>query len=140
QRKKEGWDVVVGLVETHKRVETEALLEGLEILPRKDVLYKGVTLKEFDLDGALARHPRLILVDELAHTNAQGLRHAKRWQDVEELLDAGIDVYTTLNVQHIESLNDIIAQITHVVVRETLPDAVLERANEIELIDLTPEE
>src|SRR5262249_15133350 len=102
--------------------------------------YRGVTLREFDLDAALARHARLILVDELAHTNAEGLRHTKRWQDVEELLDAGIGVYSTLNVQHVESLNDVIAQITGVVVRETLPDSVLERADEIELIDLTPEE
>src|SRR5262245_5793864 len=136
----DGVDVVVGYVEPHGRPETEALLEGLEALPPRPVPYRGVTLREFDLDAALARHPQLILVDELAHTNAEGLRHAKRWQDVEELLNAGIEVYTTLNVQHIESLNDVIAQITGVVVRETLPDAVLERADEIELIDLTPEE
>ncbi len=136
----EGVDVVVGYVEPHGRPETEALLEGLEALPTATVPYRGVTLREFDLDAALARRPQLILVDELAHTNAEGSRHAKRWQDVEELLDAGIDVWTTLNVQHIESLNDVIAQITGVVVRETLPDAVLEQADEIELIDLTPEE
>ncbi len=135
-----GADVVVGYVEPHGRRETESLLQGLPALEPLSVSYRGVMLREFDLDAALARHPRLILVDELAHTNAEGLRHAKRWQDVEELLDAGIDVWATLNVQHIESLNDIIAQITHVVVRETLPDAVLERADEIELIDLTPEE
>ena len=104
------------------------------------VPYRGVNLREFDLDAALARRPQLILVDELAHTNAEGCRHAKRWQDVEELLEAGIDVYTTLNVQHVESLNDVIAQITGVVVRETLPDSVLERADDIELVDLTPEE
>jgi two-component system, OmpR family, sensor histidine kinase KdpD len=135
-----GADVVVGYVEAHGRRETEALLQGLPALEPLPISYRGVTLREFDLDAALRRHPRLILVDELAHTNAEGLRHTKRWQDIEELLDAGIDVWTTLNVQHIESLNDIIAKITHVVVRETLPDAVLERANEIELIDLTPEE
>src|SRR5262249_49182474 len=136
----EGVDVVVGYVEPHGRPETEALLKGLEVQPARQVPYRGTTLREFDLDAALARHPKLILVDELAHTNAEGLRHAKRWQDVEELLEAGIDVYTTLNVQHIESLNDVIAQITGVTVRETLPDAVLERPDEIELIDLTPEE
>ena len=135
-----GVDVVAGYVEPHGRPDTEALLEGLEALPFRKVPYRGVTLHEFDLDAALARKPELILVDELAHTNAAGLRHAKRWQDVTELLAAGIDVWTTLNVQHIESLNDVISQITGVVVRETLPDAVLEQADEIELIDLTPEE
>jgi two-component system sensor histidine kinase KdpD len=136
----EGVDVVVGYVEPHGRPETEALLEGLEALPPLTVPYRGVELREFDLDAALRRRPELMLVDELAHTNAEGLRHAKRWQDVAELLDAGVNVFTTLNVQHIESLNDVIAQITGVVVRETLPDAVLEQADEIELIDLTPEE
>ena len=140
QRKKEGWDVVVGLVETHGRAETDALLEGLEIFPRKEVSYKGVVLREFDLDAALARRPRLILVDELAHTNAPGSRHAKRWQDVEELLGAGIGVYTTLNVQHWESLNDVVAQITGVRVRETVPDTFLERTHDIELVDLPPED
>lgn len=140
QRKKEGWDVVVGLVETHGRAETEALVAGLEILPRKEVPYKGVILREFDLDGALARRPRLLILDELAHTNAEGLRHAKRWQDVEELLDAGIDVYTTLNVQHWESLNDVVAQVTGVVVRETVPDTFLQRAHDLELVDLAPED
>src|SRR5215468_1393858 len=140
REKAEGIDVVVGYVEPHDRPETAALLEGLEALPPKLVPYRGVTLREFDLDAALARHPKLILVDELAHTNAEGLRHAKRWQDVKELLDAGIDVFTTLNVQHVESLNDVIAQITGVVVRETLPDSVLERADDIEVVDLTPEE
>lgn len=134
-----GVDVVVGYVEPHGRAETEALLAGLEALPTRQVPYRGVTLREFDLDAALARRPELLLVDELAHTNAEGLRHAKRWQDVVELLTAGIDVWTTLNVQHIESLNDVIAQITGVVVRETLPDAVLEQADEIELVDLTPQ-
>ena len=135
-----GVDVVVGYVEPHGRAETEALLAGLEAIPPHEIPYRGVALSEFDLDAALARGPKLILVDELAHTNAEGSRHAKRWQDVEELLEGGIDVWTTLNVQHIESLNDVIAQITRVVVRETLPDAVLERADQIELIDLTPEE
>jgi len=136
----EGIDVVVGYVEPHDRPETEALLHGLEVLPPRLIPYRGVNLREFDLDAALARRPRLILVDELAHTNAEGFRHAKRWQDVEELLEAGIDVYTTLNVQHLESLNDVIAKITGVSVRETLPDNVLERANDIELVDLTPED
>src|SRR4029078_13028192 len=135
-----GWDVVMGIVETHARAETQALLDGLEILPRQKVAYKGVTLKEFDLDAALARHPRLMLVDELAHSNAPGLRHAKRWQDVEELLQAGINVYTTINVQHLESLNDVVAQITNVIVHETVPDSILERADEVELIDLPPDE
>jgi two-component system sensor histidine kinase KdpD len=132
--------VVVGLVETHGRAETEALVDGLEVLPRKEVTYKGVVLREFDLDGALARRPRLLLLDELAHTNADGLRHAKRWQDVDELLDAGIDVYTTLNVQHWESLNDVVAQVTGVVVRETVPDVFLQGAHDLELVDLAPED
>src|SRR2546425_6978889 len=136
----DGVDVVVGYVETHGRAETEALLEGLEVLPARVVDYRGATLREFDLDGALARHPTLILVDELAHSNAPGSRHAKRWQDVSELLDAGINVYTTVNVQHVESLNDIVAKITGVVVRETVPDSVLEQADEVELIDLPPDD
>ena len=136
----EGVDVVVGYVELHGRPETEALLQKLEAIPPRNVSHHGITLTEFDLDAALARRPQLLLVDELAHTNAEGCRHAKRWQDVEELLKAGISVFTTLNVQHVESLNDIIAQITSVVVRETLPDAVLEQADDIELVDLTPEE
>jgi two-component system, OmpR family, sensor histidine kinase KdpD len=135
-----GVDVVVGYVEPHGRPDTERLLEGLEALPPFLVPYRDVKLREFNLDAALVRRPQLMLVDELAHTNADGLRHTKRWQDVSELLDAGIDVWTTLNVQHIESLNDVIAQITGVVVRETMPDAVLEQADEIELIDLTPAE
>src|SRR5579871_5469104 len=140
REKAEGVEVVVGYVEPHGRPETEALLEGLEALPPKMVPYRGVVLREFDLDAALARHPQLILVDELAHTNAEGLRHTKRWQDVEELLNAGINVYSTLNVQHLESLNDVIAQISGVIVHETLPDDILERADDFELIDLTPEE
>jgi len=140
QQRAGGVDVVVGYVETHGRAETDALLEGLEILPPRQVEYRGATLREFDLDRALARHPGLILVDELAHTNAPGSRHAKRWQDVLELLDAGINVYTTLNVQHVESLNDIVAKITGVLVRERVPDSVLEEANEVELIDLPPDD
>jgi two-component system, OmpR family, sensor histidine kinase KdpD len=135
-----GVDVVVGIVETHGRAETAALAEGLPLLPPRLVEYRGATLKEFDLDGALARRPTVILVDELAHTNAEGSRHTKRWQDVLELLDAGISVYTTLNVQHVESLNDVVAKITGVVVRETVPDSVLERADEIELVDLSPDD
>ena len=139
-QKKEGVDVIVGYVETHKRAETEALLEGLEILPRKIVSYKNVDLPEFDIDAALKRNPALILVDELAHTNAPGSRHLKRWQDVEELLNAGIDVYTTLNVQHCESVNDVITQVTGIIVRETVPDTFIEKANEIELVDLPSED
>jgi len=140
QKQAEGVDVIVGFAETHGRSETEALLEGLEVLPRLSIEYRGATLSELDLDGALLRKPVLVLVDELAHTNAPELRHKKRWQDVFELLDEGINVYTTLNVQHLESLNDVVAQITGIVVRETLPDSVLDRADEIELIDLPPEE
>src|SRR5215510_4179628 len=136
----DGVDVVVGCVETHGRAETEALLDGLEVLPPRLEPYKGTTLREFDLDAALARHPTVMIVDELAHSNATGSRHAKRWQDVMELLDAGINVYTALNVQHLESLNDIVAKITGVVVRETVPDSVVERADEIELVDIPPDD
>jgi two-component system, OmpR family, sensor histidine kinase KdpD len=135
----DGLDVVVGVAETHGRAETARLLEGLETLPRLTIDYRGTALQEFDLDAALARHPALLLVDELAHTNAPGSRHTKRRQDVEELLAAGINVYTTLNVQHIESLNDVVAQITGVQVRETIPDSVLELADEVELVDVTPD-
>ncbi len=135
-----GVDLVVGLVETHGRAETEQLLLGLEMLPRQQVSYRGRVLPEFDLDGALARRPALLLVDELAHSNLPGSRHPKRWQDVEELLAAGIDCYTTLNVQHLESLNDIVGQITGVRVRETVPDRVFELADEVTLVDLPPEE
>jgi len=138
--KAQGVDVAVGCVETHGRPETAALLEGLEILPRREVAYRGTTLAEFDLDRALARKPKVLLLDELAHTNAPGSRHKKRWQDVLELLESGIEVHTTLNVQHIESLNDVVSQITYVRVRETVPDSILERADEIELVDLPPEE
>ena len=134
-----GTDVVVGYVEPHGRPDTEALLSGLETLPLLEVACRGASLREFDLDAALARRPSLLLVDELAHTNAPGMRHPKRWQDVEELLAAGISVWTTLNVQHVESLNDVIAQITGVAVKETLPDTVLERADDIELADITPD-
>ncbi|HTR45426.1 MAG TPA: sensor histidine kinase KdpD [Thermodesulfovibrionales bacterium] len=140
QKRAEGVDVVAGLVETHSRKETGALLEGLEIMPRRNLEYRGTVLKEFDLDAALARKPAIILVDELAHTNAPGSRHKKRWQDVYELLGAGISVYTTVNVQHLESLNDVVAQITGISVRETIPDFVIDRADDIELIDLPPED
>jgi len=139
-RRREGIDVRVGYVETHNRPETEALLAGLKVLPRKFVEYRGVTITEMDLDTILAIRPQLVLVDELAHTNAPGSRHEKRYQDVEEILDAGIDVYTTLNIQHVDSLNDVVAQITGVVVRETIPDRVIDEANEIELVDLAPPE
>lgn len=140
QRRKEGIDVVVGIVETHGRVETERLALGLETLPRARYPYKGRLLDEMDIDAVLARRPELVLVDELAHTNAPGSRHLKRYQDVEELLDAGIDVYTTLNVQHVESLNDVVAQITRIRVRETVPDSIIDQADEIEVVDITPQE
>lgn len=136
----EGVDVVVGLVETHGREETKKLLDGLPILPHREVQYRGTLIKEFDLDMALARKPTLILLDELAHSNAPGSRHPKRWQDVEELLDAGINVYTTINVQHLESLNDVVARITGVWVKETVPDAIFDKADEISLVDLPSEE
>jgi two-component system sensor histidine kinase KdpD len=135
-----GRTVLLGYIEPHSRTETEALLLGHDLLPVKPIDYRGVKLREFDLDAALARKPDLILVDELAHTNAAGSRHNKRWQDVEELLDAGIDVWTTVNVQHIESLNDIVAQITGVIVRETMPDRIFDEADEVELVDLPPQE
>jgi len=135
-----GVDVVVGYAETHGRAETEALVAGLEVVPPRRVEYHGATLRDFDLDAALGRHPTVILVDELAHTNAPGARHAKRWQDVVELLDAGIAVYTTINVQHLESLNDVVAQITGVRVRETVPDSVFQQADEVELVDLSPDD
>ncbi|MDE2005128.1 MAG: sensor histidine kinase KdpD [Rhodospirillales bacterium] len=140
RKRDEGVDVLAGLIETHGRAETAAQLDGLAVLPPRQVAYRGHSLPEFDLDAALERHPALILVDELAHTNPPGLRHAKRWQDVSALLEAGIDVWTTLNVQHLESLNDQIARITGVRVAETLPDSVLDLASEIELIDLPPGE
>lgn len=135
-----GVDVVVGYVEPHGRPETEALLIGLDTLPTLQVPYRGTTLHEFDVDAALTRKPLVLLVDELAHTNAPGLRHVKRWQDIEEILAAGIDVHTTCNVQHVESLNDVIAQVSGAIVRETVPDGVIHRADEIALIDITPED
>ena len=140
RRLAEGVDVVAGVIETHGRAETEAQTAGLPLLPRRDVLYRGQILQEFDSDAALARRPGLLLVDELAHTNAPGSRHAKRWEDVEELVAAGLHVWATLNVQHLESLNEDVARITGVRVNETLPDRVLEAADEIELIDVTPAE
>jgi len=140
QRLQDGVDVVVGIVETHGRGETAALLDGLDVLPLARIEYRGRTLAEFDLDGALARAPQLILVDELAHSNVQGARHLKRWQDVYELLDAGIDVYTTVNVQHLESLNDVVGAITGIRVWETVPDRVFDAADEVTLVDLPAEE
>jgi two-component system, OmpR family, sensor histidine kinase KdpD len=139
-RKKDGYDVVAGIVETHGRRETEALLEGIEVVPRQRTEYKGQSLEEMDLDAIIARRPQVVLVDELAHTNVEGSRHPKRYLDVEELMNLGIDVYTTVNIQHIESLNDVVAQITHVRVRETVPDAVFDRADAVELVDLTPDD
>ena len=139
-RKKDGYDVVIGIVESHGRRETEALLEGLEIIPRRRMEYKGQWFEEMDLDAIIARRPQIVLVDELAHTNVEGSRHPKRYLDVEELMSRGIDVYTTVNIQHIESLNDVVAQITHVRVRETVPDAVFDRADAVELVDLTPDD
>jgi two-component system sensor histidine kinase KdpD len=135
-----GADIVVGFVETHGRAETDALLRGLEVIPRKRLEYRAQALEEMDLDAIIARHPQIAIVDELAHTNVAGSRHPKRYLDVEELLSRGIDVYTAVNIQHIESLNDVVAQITHVRVRETVPDSVFDRADEIELIDLTPDD
>ncbi|MGY4306639.1 two-component system sensor histidine kinase KdpD [Bradyrhizobium sp. USDA 4369] len=137
---KAGIDVVIGFVETHGRAETEALVRGLEVIPRKRIVYRDQVIEEMDLDAVIARRPKLAIVDELAHTNAAGSRHPKRYLDVEELLSHGIDVYTAVNVQHIESLNDVVAQITHVRVRETVPDSILDRADAIELIDLTPDD
>jgi len=135
-----GVDVVAGLVETHGRDETARLLDGIDMLPRRHVAYRGHMLHEFDLDAAIARRPAVLLVDELAHTNAPGLRHEKRWQDVLEVLDSGIDVHTTLNVQHVEGVVDLVEEATGIRVRETVPDTILERADEIELIDLPPDE
>jgi two-component system, OmpR family, sensor histidine kinase KdpD len=139
-KRKAGADVVVGFVETHGRAETEALLHGLEVVPRKRISYRDQVLEEMDLDALIARRPQIALVDELAHTNAPGSRHPKRYLDVQELLERGIDVYTAVNIQHIESLNDVVAQITHVRVRETVPDSIFDRADAIELIDLTPDD
>ncbi len=140
QRKEEGVDVVAGYVETHGRKETGAMVRDLEVIPRRQVEYHGTTLADMDLDAILARRPQLVLVDELAHTNAPGLRHPKRYQDVEELLDAGINVYTTVNIQHLESLKDVVQQITGIIVRESVPDRIIDEANEIELVDLPTDE
>ncbi len=140
RRQAQGATVLVGVVETHGRADTQALLQGLEVLPRKPIPYRGRTLLEFDIDAALARRPDLLLVDELAHSNAHGSRHLKRWQDVEELVGAGVDVWTTLNVQHLESLVDVVWKITGVRQRETVPDSVLSGADEIEVVDITPGE
>src|SRR5579859_6486765 len=140
RRRKDGINLVVGILETHGRAETELLLEGLDTLPRKQIVYRDRSFYEMDLDAILKRRPRLAIVDELAHTNVPGSRHVKRYQDVQEILDSGIDVYTTLNIQHLESLNDIIASIARIRVRETVPDVVLNEADEIELIDLPPED
>ena len=139
-KREAGLDVVAGIIETHGRAGTIEAIRAIEVLPRREIPYRGQVLEEFDLDAALARRPKLLLVDELAHTNAPGLRHGKRWQDVREILDAGIDVWTTVNVQHLESLNDPVARITGVRVSETIPDTVLDMADEIEIIDLTPTE
>jgi two-component system, OmpR family, sensor histidine kinase KdpD len=135
-----GRDVVIGLLETHGRVETARVAEGLEVIPRREVLYRGTELEEMDLPGILARAPEVCLIDELAHTNAPGVEHAKRYEDVEDVLNAGIDVLTTLNVQHLESLNDQVAELSGIRVRETIPDALLGRADEVVVVDLTPEE
>src|ERR1700742_679170 len=139
-RKLDGVDAVIGVVETHGRIETETLTKGFETVPKKRSMYKGRVLAEMDIDAILQRKPALALVDELAHTNADGSRHPKRYQDVEELLAAGIDVYTTVNIQHIESLNDVVARITRIRVRETVPDSIVDRADAIEVIDLTPDD
>src|SRR5690242_3336542 len=138
RRESRGTDVVVGYVETHGRSQTQAQIGDLEIIPRKKVTYRGVTLEEMDTDAIIARHPKVALIDELAHTNVPGSKHVKRYQDVLEILDAGIDVVTTLNIQHLESLNDLVASITGVRVRETLPDWILDQADEVELIDISP--
>ena len=140
QASKAGIDVAVGYIEPHARPDTLALLDGLELIPPLLMDHKGVAIREFDLDRALARRPQLILIDELAHTNADSCRHAKRYQDVEELLKAGIDVYTTVNVQHLESLNDVVASITGITVRERLPDTVFDNADQVELVDIEPDE
>lgn len=138
--RRQGMDVVVGIAETHGRSDTAALLDGLELLPRRSVEYRGHRLDELDLDAALARHPQVVLIDELAHRNVPGSRHERRWQDVAELLDAGIDVYATVNIQHLESLNDVVLRITGVRVSETVPDALFDRLRDIRLVDLPPNE
>src|SRR6476646_8012654 len=139
RRAERGADVVVGFVETHGRKHTAELVEGLEVVPRVRLPYRGTTFEEMDLEAVLARRPQVALVDELAHTNVPGSRNAKRWQDVEELLEAGIKVITTVNIQHLESLNDVVERITGVVQREKLPDVVVRGADQIELVDMSPE-
>ena len=139
QELKDNVDVVAGIVETHGRLETGMLLEGIPKLPLKEIEYQGIVLRDFDIDTALKRNPDILLVDELAHNNIKGARHPKRWQDIQELLDAGIDVYTTLNVQHLESLNDTVANLTGVRVKETVPDSVFDHADEIVLVDIPSE-
>ncbi len=136
----QGLDIVVGVVETHGRKDTAAMLEGLAVLPPKRLAYRGRHISEFDLDAALARRPALILMDELAHSNAPGSRHPKRWQDIEELLEAGIDVFTTVNVQHLESLNDVVSGVTGIQVRETVPDPFFDAADDVVLVDLPPDD
>ena len=136
----QGTDVVIGVIETHGRAETQALLAGLELLPPRQATHRERILSEFDLDAALARKPQLILVDELAHSNVAGSRHPKRWQDVVELLDAGIDVWSTVNVQHLETLNDVVSGITGIRVWETVPDRVFDEADEVVIVDLPPDE
>ena len=140
QRKKQGIDVVIGYVETHHREETEQMVSGLELIPRLQIKYQNIKLEELDTDAIIARKPQIVLVDELAHSNAPGSCHPKRYLDVEDILQAGIDVYTTLNIQHLESLNDAIAQVTGVKVRETVPDRIIDEASELEVIDLPPDE
>src|SRR5260370_20819274 len=138
RRESRGTDVVVGYVETHGRLQPEAQVGDREVIPRKQVTYRGVALEEMDTEGIIVGHPKVLLVDEMAHTNVPGSKHAKRYQDVEEILDASIEVVTTLNIQHLESLNDLVASITGVRVRETLPDWILDQAEEVELIDISP--
>src|SRR5580692_7210343 len=139
RRRERGTDVVVAYVETHGRASTEAQLRDLQVIPRVTREYRGALMEEMDLEAVLARHPAVALVDELAHTNVIGSRHEKRWQDVEALLDAGIDVITTVNIQHLESLNDVVQRITGVVQNETLPDRVVRAADQVELVDMAPE-
>ena len=138
--KKDGVDVVIGLIETHKRIETEKIAEGIEQVPLRNIEYRSTKFKEMDLDAILVRNPKLVLIDELAHSNIPGSRHVKRYQDVLELLSNGIDVYTTINVQHLESRAETVKQITGTVIRETIPDSILDRADDIELVDITPDE
>ena len=138
RRKERGTDVVIGFVETHGRPLTEAQLRDIEIVPRTSREYRGTRFDEMDLEAILARSPKVVLVDELAHTNVPGGRHTKRWQDVEDLLDAGVDVITTVNIQHLESVNDVVEKITGVTQRETVPDVVVRGAEQVELVDITP--